>query len=76
MLKHFRILPFIAGLAVGYYLLAHYNTEPRVVHEYPHPSNVDVRIYKDKNGVCYGYTAKEVSCDENESNVKPYPIQV
>ena len=76
MFKHFRILPFIAGLVVGYYLIVHYKSEPRVIYEYPHPSNVDTRSYKDQNGVCYAYTAKEVSCDENEGTVKPYPIQV
>ena len=76
MVKHFRIIPFVVGLACGYYLLNHYKTEPRTIHEYPHPSNVDARTYRDKNGVCYGYTVKEVNCDQNEGTIKPYPIQV
>ena len=75
MLKHFRILPFIVGLAAGYGLLAFYKTEPRTIYEYPHPSNVDSRTYKDKNGACYSYTSKEVGCDQHEGTVKPYPIQ-
>lgn len=75
MLKHFRIVPFIIGLAAGYGLLVFYRTEPRVVYEYPHPQNVDTRTYKDKNGVCYSYTAKEVNCDQNEATIKPYPLQ-
>ncbi len=75
MLKHFRILRFIAGLAAGYALLIFYKTEPRVIYEYPHPTNVDTRTYKDKNGVCYSYTAKEVGCDQHEGTIRPYPIQ-
>jgi len=75
MIKHFRILPFIGGLIVGYYILTYYIAEPRTIYEYPHPSNVDTKIYEDKTGVCYGYTAKEVKCDDNEGTLKPYPIQ-
>ena len=75
MFKHFRILPFIVGLAAGYGLLAFYRTETRIIFEYPHPTNVDTRTYKDKNGVCYSYTSKEVGCDQNEGTVLPYPIQ-
>jgi len=74
MLKHFRILPFIVGLAAGYGMLLYYKTEARVIYEYPHPSNVDSRTYKDKNGICYSYTAKSVGCDQNEGTIKPYPI--
>jgi len=43
--------------------------------KYPHPTNVDGRTYKDKNDVCYRYTSKEVSCDENEAALRPYPLQ-
>jgi len=75
MIKHFRILPFIAGLAVGYYLLTQYTTDPRTIYEYPHPSNIDTKVYTDTNGFCYGYTVKEVSCDQHESTIRPYPIQ-
>lgn len=74
MLKHFRIIPFLAGLTAGYGLFLFYKAEPRVFYEYPHPSNVDTRTYKDKNGVCYSYTSKEVSCDSFEGTLKPYPI--
>jgi hypothetical protein len=75
MLKHFRIAPFIGGLAVGYALFIFYKSEPRTIYEYPHPTNVDIRTYKDKNGICYSYTSKEVNCDQNEESIRPYPIQ-
>jgi hypothetical protein len=75
MLKHFRIAPFVLGLVAGYGLFVFYKTEMRIIYEYPHPTNVDTRTYKDKNGVCYSYTAKEVNCDQHEGNLRPYPIQ-
>ena len=43
--------------------------------KYPHPTNVDGNVYKEKNGVCYKYASKEVNCDENEATLKPYPLQ-
>ena len=46
-----------------------------MIYEYPHPSNVDTRTYRDKNDVCYGYSAKEVNCDQNEATIRPYPVQ-
>jgi hypothetical protein len=75
MLKHFRIIPFLLGLGAGYVLFLFYKTEPRVIYEYPHPKNVDTRTYKDKNNVCYSYTAKEVACDQNEGTLRQYPLQ-
>jgi hypothetical protein len=53
-----------------------YDTPKPIVYEYPHPQNVKHRVYRDKNGVCYAYKAEEVSCDENEGNLKAYPLQV
>jgi hypothetical protein len=52
-----------------------FKSEQVVIMKYPHPSNVDGRTYKDKNKVCYRYTSKEVSCDENEGALKQYPLQ-
>jgi hypothetical protein len=75
MLHHFRILPFAAGIAVGILVLFYYKPPPIVAHEYPHPANVDSRVYHDTNGVCYKYTSKEVDCDKNEDTLKVYPLQ-
>jgi hypothetical protein len=75
MLQHFRILPFGVGLALGALLLFFYTPGPLVQILYPHPSNVNERIYKDKNGVCYKYTAEEVGCDANEGTLREYPLQ-
>jgi hypothetical protein len=72
---HFKLLPFLAGIAAGIVLLIFFKPEPVVLYKYPHPQNIDNRSYKDKNGICYKYTSKTVNCDENEDNIKPYPIQ-
>uniref|UniRef100_A0A6C0DD19 Uncharacterized protein n=1 Tax=viral metagenome TaxID=1070528 RepID=A0A6C0DD19_9ZZZZ len=75
MLTHFRLIPFLFGLLFGYVVLIWYKAPPIITYEYPHPSNTQQRIYKDTNGVCYSYTATEINCDENESSLRPYPIQ-
>jgi hypothetical protein len=75
MLNHFEILPFLFGFAVGIVGILLWRDKPRVVIKYPHPANVEQLTYKDPNGVCYTYKAKEVQCDSNEATLKPYPLQ-
>jgi hypothetical protein len=75
MIQHFRIVPFLAGVFVGVLVLLFYKVPPTVVYEYPHPQNVQDRVYRDKNGVCYKYSAAEVSCDANEGTLRAYPLQ-
>ncbi len=75
MWNHFRIVPFIIGVVLGLFVVFAYKTPMTTVYEYPHPQNVKHRVYRDKNGVCYKYEATEVSCDENEATLKPYPLQ-
>jgi hypothetical protein len=75
MLTHFRLIPFLVGLLFGYIVLVWYKPPPVITYEYPHPDNLQHRIYKDTNGICYSYSAAEVNCDENESTLRPYPIQ-
>jgi hypothetical protein len=74
MLKHFSLLPFIAGLIAGLFFVFVYKSEPTFIMKYPHPQNVDGRVYRDKNGVCYKYNSAEVNCDKNEATLKPYPL--
>lgn len=74
-IKDFKLIPFLIGIGAGLVVLAIYTPEKRVVFEYPHPDNVQSRIYRDKNGICYKYNAAEVDCDKNEATLKEYPIQ-
>jgi hypothetical protein len=73
--KKFYPIAFGLGLVVGFIVLKFVKSEPVVIYEYPHPETVKQRVYRDKNGVCYHYTATEVNCDENEKTLKPYPLQ-
>lgn len=75
MLSHFRLLPFLMGLAIGYVVYLVYKPEKEVIRQYPHPEKAKDTIFKDPNGVCYTYTSHEVDCDANESTLKDYPIQ-
>jgi hypothetical protein len=75
MINHFSLVPFLVGIAAGLFLVFFYKVEPTYSYKYPHPSNVDGRVYKDKNGVCYKYNSKEVNCDSNEGTLKQYPLQ-
>jgi hypothetical protein len=75
MLQHFRLVPFLVGLVIGYLVLAFYVPPKHTVYEYPHPQNVKNRVYRDKNGVCYRYNAEKVDCDRNEESLKAYPLQ-
>jgi hypothetical protein len=75
MLKHIRCIPFTVGVLVGVAVLLFYKAPRKVVYEYPHPQNVNDRVYRDENGVCYKYSSQKVGCDANEATLKQYPIQ-
>ncbi len=75
MLNHFEILPFLIGFVIGIVGILFWKQKPAVVIKYPHPNNVKDLVYRDPNGVCYKYNVKEVNCDANEANLKPYPLQ-
>jgi len=74
MFKHFLLLPFLGGLAlgiIGIYLL---KPEATVLFKYPTPDNVGELTYRDKNKVCYKYNSKEVDCDARDIVPKNYPL--
>ena len=75
MLHHFQVIPFLGGLAIGYLLVTYYKAPPTVIYEYPHPQNVNNRVYRDKNNMCYSYNSVQVDCDKNESTLRQYPLQ-
>ena len=56
-------------------MLLCYKAPRKTIYEYPHPQNVNERVYRDENGVCYKYSAKKVDCDANEATLRQYPIQ-
>ena len=74
MLKHIQVIPLILGLVVGIIAILCINPEKSVVRVYPQPATAQKTIYKDKNGVCYRYQAKEVNCDANQDKLKDFPL--
>jgi len=74
MLKHIRLVPLIVGIVIGIIGIYFVKPEHSIIYKYPTPENAGKLTYKDKNGLCYKYTSKEVNCDANESRLKDYPI--
>ena len=74
MIKHFRILPFVLGVILGIFGIYFVKPEQTVTYRYPTPDNAGTVTYKDKNGVCYTYSATTVDCDKNEAKLKQYPL--
>jgi hypothetical protein len=74
MLKHLRLLPFIGGIVIGIIAVLFVKPQKNIVYKYPTPDTAGKITYKDKNGICYKYTAKQVDCDKNESRLKDFPL--
>lgn len=74
MLKHIRIIPLVIGIVIGIIGILFIKPSKNVIHKYPTPETAGKLVYKDKNGVCYKYNAKQVECDKNESRLKDFPI--
>lgn len=74
MLKHIEIIPLVVGFVVGIIAVVFIKPQQNVVYKYPTPDNASTLTYKDKNGICYKYTAAQVDCDKNEAKLRPYPL--
>ena len=74
MWKHIMIMPLLIGLGLGIAGIYFLKPEGTIHYKYPTPDNVGKLTYKDKNGVCYQYSGKEVNCDTNDGKLKNYPL--
>ena len=74
MLKHIKLIPLIIGLIIGVIAVVFIKPQQTIVHKYPTPETAGKDIYRDKNGVCYKYTAIKQDCDKNESRLKDFPL--
>jgi hypothetical protein len=74
MLGHFVWWTFLLGIVVGVISVYYVTPAMSTVIKYPTPQDADKLIYKDKNGVCYQYTTKEVNCDANEARLRSFPL--
>jgi hypothetical protein len=74
MLKHVKLVPLMIGFVVGIIAVIFIKPQQTVVYKYPTPNTAGKEIYKDKNGVCYKYSAAKLDCDKNESRLKDFPL--
>lgn len=74
MLKHIKIAPLLLGILLGVFGILFIKPEQTITYKYPTPETAEKTIYKDKNGVCYRYEAKQVDCDKNEERLKEFPL--
>jgi hypothetical protein len=75
MFKRLRLIPLFIGFVIGVIAIYFINPQKDVIHKYPTPENAGKVIYKDKNSVCYKYSAAVVDCDKNESRLKDFPLE-
>lgn len=76
MLKHIRPFYLLIGIIIGVIAILFINPEKSVIFKYPTPDNSGKLIYKDKNNVCYKYSANAVDCDKNEARLKDFPLNM
>lgn len=76
MLHHIRLIPLLAGLALGIVGILFAKPDQVIQYKYPLPDQAKELVYKDKNGVCFQYIPKEVNCDKNEGKLKPFPLSL
>ncbi len=74
MIKHIRLIPLVLGIIAGVIAVLFVKPQQIVVYKYPTPENAGKVIYKDKNNVCYRFSATEQNCDKNESRLKDFPL--
>lgn len=74
MISHIKIFPLVLGLVIGVVAVFFIKPEQTVIYKYPTPETAGKEIYKDKNGICYKYNAKNLDCDKNESRLKDFPL--
>lgn len=74
MIQHFVWWAFLLGVVAG--IVGIYYVRPSIssILRYPVPQDIDKLVYRDKSGICYKYSAKEVNCDANENKLKSFPL--
>jgi hypothetical protein len=74
MFRRIQFMPLVIGITIGVIALIYVKPEKNVIYKYPNPESSEKIIYKDKNGICYGYSPKKVDCDKNEDKLKNFPL--
>lgn len=75
LLAHIDYKMLAVGVVIG--IIASYVIKPEklVLVKYPEPAKTESLVYKDNNGTCFKFHAKDVSCAENEDKLADFPLQ-
>tara|TARA_B100000927_G_scaffold288832_1_gene284245 strand:- start:4344 stop:4586 length:243 start_codon:yes stop_codon:yes gene_type:complete len=74
-MKYINIKLFIISLAVGIFLTYITTAPPSIIYVYPTPENIDKIQYKDDSDTCYSFKYKNVTCPNDSSKIRKYPVQ-
>lgn len=74
-MKYINVSVFIISFAVGIFLAYITLPKPDIIYVYPNPDNIDKIQYKDDAGNCFEFNQKEVTCPNDETKIRKYPIQ-
>ena len=76
MLRHFSLLPFIAGLIVGAVIFFGFKPDSRErVVKWPNPENSGKVTYRDRNGLCYTFESQIVDCGKVKDKLQAYSFE-
>jgi hypothetical protein len=76
MLRHFSLLPFIAGLIVGAVIFFGFKPDSRErVVKWPNPENSGKVTYRDRNGLCYTFESQIVDCGKVKEKLQAYSFE-
>lgn len=77
MWKHMKLMPFLAGLAVGAVIFFGFKPDAnkeRVV-KWPNPENSGKVVYRDRNGLCYKFESQLVDCTKVKEKLQAYSYE-
>jgi hypothetical protein len=77
MWHHFKLLPFLAGLVVGYVIFFVFKPETAIDRtvRWPNPENAGKTTYRDRNGLCYKFDAQIVDCGKVKESLVAYSFE-
>jgi len=74
-MKFINVPIFIISLAIGLFFSYITTPLPEVILVYPTPDNINRIQYKDEGDNCFGFTSKEITCPQDKTLIREYPIQ-
>lgn len=74
-MKFVNIPIFLLSLTIGLFYTYITAPRPNVIFVYPTPENINQIQYKDEGGTCFGFDAHEISCPQDDKQIRQYPMQ-